>query len=121
MARGSRVALMSCSGVLGGVIRELLARQPDVEVVRDLPPGQEHRLAEELRRSRPDVVVWHLDDDRMLAEHPEYFGVDHTTSVLAVYGDSGTGSLWQLRPQRAELGELGPSTLVAAVRAAGRA
>lgn len=117
-ARRVRVILVSCSGLLGGLIREALSTAPEVRVVRDLPDGGSRRLLRAVRWFRPDVVVWRLDDDRVLTERPEYFGSRHQCSVLAVLGDGERGSVWRLRPQRSPLGPLSPSTLAAAVRAA---
>jgi hypothetical protein len=116
MPQGLRVALLACTGLLGGVIRELLSGLPDVQLVGDLPTAPTQRLTSQLHELRPDVVVWHLDDDEILADHPEFFGAEHTNAVLAVHGDGDSGALWRLRPHRAELGALGPSTLAAAIR-----
>lgn len=118
MPQELRVALLACTGLLGGVIRELLSALPDVELVADLPNATMGEFSSQVHQSRPDVIVWRLEDDDMLAEHPEFFGAGHTNTVLAVRGDGGTGALWRLRPHRAELGALGASTLAAAIRSA---
>jgi hypothetical protein len=118
MPQRLRVALSAGTGVLGGVLRELLSALPDVELVDDLPVAPTHEFQHRLRRLRPDVVVWCLDDDSLLAEHPEFFGAEHHNAVITVRGDGDRGTLWRLRPHRAELGALGPSTLAAAIRSA---
>jgi hypothetical protein len=106
--------------VLGDLIRESLAAVPDVSVVRDIAAGRRpRRLASSLWWSRADVVVWPLADDSILVDHPELFGVRRGKAVLAVGDDGDRGVLWRLRPHRTHLGELSPSSLVAAVRAAG--
>lgn len=116
MPQELRVALLGCTGLLGGVIRELLSVLPDVELVGDLASAPAGEFSSQVHQLRPDVVVWRLDDDEMLADHPEFFGAEHAITVLAVHGDGETGTLWRLRPHRAELGVLGPSTLAAAIR-----
>jgi hypothetical protein len=115
----TRVALVACSGVLGGVIRESLSAVPGVVVVLDVPDDTDRDgLAGRLGRLAPDVVVWRMNDDFMLLDHPEFFGARHAHSVLAVLGDGASGSLWRLRPHRAVLGALSPGTLAEAVRSA---
>jgi len=121
MPQELRVALLACTGLLGGVIRELLSALPDVDVVGDLPNAPAGEFSSQVHRLRPDVIVWRLDDDEMLADHPEFFGAEHTSTVLAIQGDGDSGALWRLRPQRARLGPLDPAALAAAIRSvAGR-
>lgn len=114
-----RVVLVACSGLLGGVIREVVSALPEVTTVRNLDNGRRRRLFWALRLFRPDVVVWRLKDDRGLAGRPECFGARRVHAVLTVLGDGDRGSLWRLRPQRTDLGALSPGTLAAAVREAG--
>ncbi|WP_181799633.1 hypothetical protein [Kitasatospora acidiphila] len=97
---------------------ELLSALPDVELIDDLPIAPTGEFQRQLRLLRPDVVVWRLDDDSLLAEHPEFFGAEHPNLVITIHGDGDCGTLWRLRPHRAELGALGPSTLAAAIRSA---
>ncbi|GAA4547934.1 hypothetical protein [Amycolatopsis samaneae] len=114
-----RVVLVSCSGLLGGLIRETLAALPEVRVVRDLPGGG-RRLARAVRWWRPDVVVWPLEDDRVLAGRPELFGAPRPTSVLTVRPDGDRGAVWRLRPQHTVLAALTPGSLAEAVLEAAR-
>jgi hypothetical protein len=120
MPQRLRVALSAGTGVLSGVLRELLSAMPDVELVDDLPLAPTGEFRRRLGLLQPDVVVWRLDDDSVLAEHPEFFGVQHPNLVVTIHGDGDGGTLWQLRPHRAELSSLGPSTLAAAIRSAAR-
>jgi len=109
------VVLVGCSGVLGDLIRGTLSGDPDVRVLHELSGSSGDRLTTVVHRLRPDVVVWQLDDDRLLAGHPEYFGAPAACSVVTVVSDGDSGSVWQLRPERQALGALSPRTLVAAV------
>ncbi|ANZ28497.1 hypothetical protein A4U64_26770 (plasmid) [Rhodococcus sp. WB1] len=114
----TRVILVGCSGILGDLIRSTLTGLPDMRVIRELSDGRWHRLVRVVRWVRPDVVIWQLEDDQMLAERPELFGAPNTCSVLTVLADGERGSVWRLRPQRASLGGLCPTTLITAVREA---
>jgi hypothetical protein len=114
-----RVVLVACSGLLGGLIRESLAALPEVRVVRDLPSGG-RRLARAVRWWHPDVVVWPLEDDRLLAGRPELFGAPRRTSVLTVRPDGDRGALWRLYPESTVLTVLTPGSLAEAVREAAR-
>jgi hypothetical protein len=111
-----RVALVSCSGLLGGLIRETVSALPGV-VVRTVSAVGRKRLVRALRRFRPDIIVWRTDDDRMLSEHLEFFGVRHQAVVLAVLGDGADGSIWRLGTERSRLGPLSPEEIKDTVRA----
>ena len=111
-----RVALVSCSGLLGGLIRETVSALPGV-VVRTMSAVGGKRLVRTLRRFRPDIIVWRTDDDRMLSEHLEFFGVRHQAVVLAVLCDGADGSIWRLGTERSGLGPLSPDGIKDAVRA----
>lgn len=97
------VALVSCSGILGDVIRLSLATVFEVAVIADLRFDGVRQLAEDLRRADPDVVVWMLDDERTIAEHAELFQADRGRSVIAVLDDGRRTACWQLRPCRTVL------------------
>ena len=91
--RQVRVVLVGCSGVLGDLIRGTLAGDPDVQVLLELSGSSRHRLTTVVHRLRPDVVVWQLDDDRLMAGHPEYFGAPAACSVLTILSDGESGSV----------------------------
>lgn len=110
-----RVALVSCSGLLGGLVRETVSALPDV-VVRTVSAVGGKRLVRALRRIRPHVIVWQMDDDRLLSEHFEFFGVRHQAVVLAVLEDGADGSVWRLGTERSELGPLSPDGIKDAIR-----
>lgn len=101
--RTTEVALVTCTGILGDVIRRTVATMPDVVVVRDLPYDDVWRLSDALHHAHPDVVIWLLDDETTLAEHTELFCADRGCAVIAVLDDGRRSSLWELRPHRTEL------------------
>lgn len=106
-----RIALVGCSGLLGDIIGRALAREHDLEVVADLAvpePGQE------LGTIDADLVVWNDADD--LRATAWLTGRGGRPRVLTTVSDGRGASLWQLVPQRTELGELSPAALVAEIR-----
>jgi hypothetical protein len=110
------VALVSCSGILGDVIRRSLAAVSEVAVIADLPFDGVTQLAEALRQADPDVVVWVLNDERTIAEHPELFNTPRGRSVIAVLDDGRRTACWQLRPHRTALDPPSIDNLVDALR-----
>lgn len=98
------------------MIRETVSALPNV-VVRTVSAVGGKRLVKALHRFRPDVIVWRMDDDRMLSEHLEFFGVRHDAVVLAVLGDGADGSIWRLGTERSGLGPLSPDGIKETVRA----
>ena len=110
------VALVSCSGILGGIIRRNLAAVSEVALIADLRFDGVTQLAEELRRADPDVVVWVLDDERTIAEHAELFQAGRGRSVIAVLDDGRRTACWQLRPHRIVLDPLSVDNLVDTLR-----
>ena len=65
------VALVSCSGLLGDLIRQAVASLPEVAVVEDLPFDDLRDVSAALHQAHPNVVVWLLDDETSIAEHTD--------------------------------------------------
>lgn len=110
-----RVALIGCSGLLGDIIRQTLTREPDVDVVAQLDAGETDM---DPSRLDTDIVLWNeADEVRILLW---LRGMSHRCAprVLATLGDGHRAALWELTPQRTELGELSPISLVRNLRAA---
>jgi hypothetical protein len=114
----TRVALVSCSGILGDLIRQSVSAAADLAVIEDLHTDEMAALSASMRRIRPDVVVWQLQNEPSLVDHPEFFGADGGFAVLAVVNDGRRGSLWRLRPHRTAVDPLSVDGLVGAIRAA---
>jgi hypothetical protein len=72
-----------------------------------------------LQDAHPDVVVWLLDDETLLAEHAELFSAELGCRVIAVLDDGRRGSVWQLRPHRTALQAPSIDNLIDALRTAG--
>jgi hypothetical protein len=107
--------LLDLRNVLGGVVGALLKDAYGPAAVREVPPGVP--LAEAVAdvgvlitsvgsAAEPAAVPPSLI--RLLLDHPQL-------RILVVEGDGRTGSLWELRPHRIDLGELSPQQLIRAV------
>jgi DNA-binding NarL/FixJ family response regulator len=103
------------------MLREIIERavtgQPDMEIVDDILPSE--IVPEALRQARADVVIsaGHHDSatlNQVLCELPRL-------KVLVVSADGRETALHELRPNRMELGEVSPQTIVDAIRGACRA
>lgn len=103
-----RVALVGCSGLLGDIIGQTVAAQPDLDIVAKLDsPGREDRLPE----LDADIVVWNNADEKTIAgwlAGPSR----RSPRVLATLVDGQQAALWELTPHRTELGALSPHTLI---------
>jgi len=100
----TKVALVSCSGILGDLIRRAVNRDEGIAVVEDLAAADSVAQLSALRRAHPDAVVWLLADDSAIAAHTELFGADPGWAVIAVIDDGRRSNLWELRPHRTVLG-----------------
>lgn len=110
-----RIALIGCSGLLGDIITHTIAARPDLDVVAQLagvaPEGGPPFLDPDLD---VDLVLWNNADERGMANWLR--GLCHECPrVLATLGDGMSAALWELVPQRTELGEVSPQTLVQAI------
>ncbi|WP_147404200.1 hypothetical protein [Nocardia panacis] len=116
------VALVACSGILGGLIRGCVGGRADMTVV-DMPvvdeatAGDPGDLAHRLRRLAPDVVVWQFDSDALLEQRPEFFGVTGGFPIIAIIDDGRGSALWRLLPQRTTLDAPSFDTLVDTIHA----
>lgn len=106
-----RVALIGCSGLLGSIIGDALAAQPDLDVVATL-------AATDAAPALPDVdlVVWNNADESRVAQLLGVASSRCGPRVLATLGDGRDASLWELTPHRTELGALSPESLVETIR-----
>jgi hypothetical protein len=109
-----RVALVGCSGLLGEIIAETVASQPDFEVVADLAapePGADPVNPD----LEVDIVLWNDADEAGIAHWMNGFR-RRCPRVLGTLIDGRNAALWELVPRRTELGELSPNALVETIR-----
>jgi hypothetical protein len=110
------VALVSCSGLLGDLIRQTVASVPEVAVVEDLPFDDLRDLSAALHQAHPNVVVWLLDDETSIAEHTDLLWVERGCAVIAVLDDGRRSSVWELRPHRTAMDQPSMDGLIEALR-----
>lgn len=110
------VALVSCNGILGDLIRQSVVSLPEVAVVEDLPFDDLRALAAALRQANPSVVIWLLDDETLIADHTDLLWVERGCAVIAVLEDGRRSSVWELRPHRTALDQPSMDGLIEALR-----
>jgi DNA-binding NarL/FixJ family response regulator len=109
-----RILLTDLPQMLRSIIRDIVADQPDMEVVGELagPAGVSAMVAQS---GATFVIVRHSGSDppdvfrELLAGRPP-------TRVLAIADEGRAGTIYELRPQRIPIGELSASSLIAAIR-----
>jgi DNA-binding NarL/FixJ family response regulator len=109
-----RILLLNVRGVLGDVIKAMLRASEDVTVVGESLDVTDIRAL--VDRTGADVVVCQFDDIATAEVANGLFAPHRRVKVIAVRDDGRRAVLWELRPQRSELGDLSPSQLVDVVR-----
>jgi hypothetical protein len=100
--------------ILNDIIGTVFDSAGDIQVV-----GRATRysdLVELTHELHPDVVIMGMDDLGPAVIGWDLFAGDPLLRVLGVVGEGRQTFGFELRPQRAALGELSPNDLVAAVR-----
>ena len=106
----TRVFVMGLTSMLSDVVQAVVSNHPDLTLVGE-SPVVDFRSA---GASRPDIVV---------AAHADVSDADLTTflfehcrtGVLTLTVDSGRATLYEMRPHRTPLGELGTDELAGAL------
>jgi DNA-binding NarL/FixJ family response regulator len=113
-----RVVLAGMPRMLRDVFSQVLADQPDMEVVGDLTDVLD--LLPAAAQTRSDVAILGLRDAgfpsicaRLLDQHPRI-------KILGVTPDGRRACLYELRPSEVPVGDVSPAGVLAAIRAAVR-
>jgi len=114
-----QIVLVDMPRMLRDMIEEAVAAQPDMRVVEVVP--ERSALLEATRRTRPEFVIFGVDDGdeddfppgclEVLEEQPR-------TRILGIQATAGVAYLYELRPERTRIGEVAPEDVVAAIRSA---
>jgi DNA-binding NarL/FixJ family response regulator len=109
-----RILLADLPQMLRSIIRDIVAGQPDMEVVGELA-GQVGVPAMVEQTGATFVIVRHtgLDPQDVIGE---LLACRPPTRVLAIADEGRAGILYELRPHRIPIGELSAASLVAAIR-----
>jgi hypothetical protein len=109
------VLLVGMRGILGEIVREIVADQPDMEIAGELQDLGELRSSRRLDRS--GVVIACRDDESELPDDiRDLLGRHPGLTLLTVRGDGRHGSIYRLRPEKIPLGDVSPGALVDAIR-----
>jgi chemotaxis response regulator CheB len=109
----TRVLLLGMPTMLRQIVREAVATVPDIDIVGEVPGSLDD--LDEVIAATPDVFVVGREDTsdaavaRLLRERS---GV----RVLGISSDGAQTTLYEMRPHRVSLGELGPAALAALIR-----
>lgn len=101
------------SGVLSGIVRAALESDPAIDLRGELTEADD--VADAVERSDADAVVMIATNAGHISAPADLLRRHPKLRVLAVEGDGRLGYLWQMRPVRAELGELSPGRLTSAL------
>jgi chemotaxis response regulator CheB len=109
-----RILLLDLHGLLHDVIKDALDRAPELTVVAE--PSNLAELPDVVRRTGAEVVVCALDEataeqvgTRVLEPHTR-------VKVVAIQDDGRRAVLWELQPNRREIGDLSVPVLVETVK-----
>jgi DNA-binding NarL/FixJ family response regulator len=109
----TRIVLVDMSPLLREIVREAVAREPDLRVVREHEAGVDLRAAVE--RDEPDFLIVGSEAGTEAAVGP-LVARGRGLRALEVRSDGREGVLYELRPHRVPLGELSPDALLHTIR-----
>jgi DNA-binding NarL/FixJ family response regulator len=110
------VALIDMSPLLRGILRGLVAGEPDMSVVAEYPDAVP--LSVPVEQHAAEVVVFGDGGTRLEDECRDLLEAHPSVKLFLVGGDGRRTTLCELRPHREQLGELDPDQLVALIRKA---
>ncbi len=107
-----RIVLIDMPPLLRDIVRDAIAREPDLDVVAE---HEVARLREAVEQDEPDFVIVGTD---AASETVRSVVADRCrVRALEVQSDGKESVLYELRPHRVPLGEISPATLVQTIRA----
>lgn len=111
-----RVLIVGLPRLLMEMVEEAVRDQMGMEVVAasvDLS-----HFEEEVARARPEFAIVGLERDELPDECRDFLDERARVKVLGIGSSNGNAYLYKLRPERSSLGDVSPSDVVAAIRAA---
>ena len=109
----TRVILVDMPRMLHDIIKEVVSNEPDLEIV-DVFEDRETALRA-MPRTEPCVVI--TSPQGPASENVDgFFGGRPRMRLLAVSADGSETTLYELRQQKRDLGEISARMLVAAIR-----
>jgi|SRR5262245_15751167 len=111
-----RILLVDMSRLVGELVEGAVVRSDDMGVVgRTSSLTELHELA---RETDPDVVIVGIGDDELPEECLDLLLERPRVKVLALQEHAGRARLYELRPERVEIGDVTPDEVVETIRAA---
>lgn len=114
-SRSVRVLLAGMPPILRDIVRETIARQPDMAVVAEL--DTDDALGPALAVTDADVVILGSSGSEDSTRPLQVLIARPQTCVLMLQTDGRHAALYELRPHRTRLGDVSPQALVDAIRA----
>jgi len=109
----TRIVLVDMPPLLREIVRETLAREPDLDVVAEHEAYVD--VARAVEEAEADFVIVSSD----AAAHTSVaavVGAERGVRALEVQSDGKESVLYELRPHRVSLGEISPETLLRTIR-----
>jgi DNA-binding NarL/FixJ family response regulator len=116
MADPIRVLLVDMPRIPRELIERAVAGEEDMIVVGSTPDLEE--LQQAAAASEPEFVLVGLVGDQLPPTAARFVQDKARLKVLGVEAHDGKAYLYELRPERAPLGEVSPADVVAAIRRA---
>jgi hypothetical protein len=110
-----RVILVGIPRLLADIVEELIARQPDIELVGSVVADR--NLGRVIERARPDVILCRASGTVLPAAYCEILEAEPYVRLLAIEASDRTGFVYDLRPVRTPL-DVWPQGLIDAIRSA---
>ena len=109
-----RVLVVQMPGILGEILKKIVAEEPGMEVVDEIPNCDE--LLRMTSETNANVVIIGLEQSELPDACQDLFEEYPRIKLLAVVGDGRDAFAYQLRPQRVAMGAVTPNDLVEAIR-----
>jgi DNA-binding NarL/FixJ family response regulator len=101
--------------MLREIVRDSVARQPDMEIVGDF--GERNEFLEAVEGVDVAIIGTRQPDDSALAG--QVLRASPSTRVLIIAMNGNSAALWELRPYKVRLDDVSPESLIRAIRANG--
>jgi hypothetical protein len=101
------------SPLLREIVREIIVREPDLEIVAE---HESIDVGEAVERDDPDFVIVG-EDAASEGSMRSFVGADLGLRALEVHSNGKESVLYELRPHRIALGQISSDTLLRAIRA----
>jgi DNA-binding NarL/FixJ family response regulator len=109
----TRIVLIDMSPLLREIVREIIVREPDLEIVAE---HETIDVGEAVERDDPDFVIVGPDAATEGGVR-SLVGAGLGLRALEVHSNGKESVLYELRPHRIALGEISSDTLLRAIRA----